>query len=209
MASPKTRGTYPTPASGSWEMRSGQAPAAPRVTTWPSSDPDSAFAKEGSLRHNQRVGSFPDPRSLASHELTTPLKDLVGRENDVSGRRRVLHARIDALRRELVDRMREGGQDVIFGADIEGPDWTGVREPRDPRPQLGSDGVALREPDRLRRRGGAAGTELAERRGRGCLTVLTDPSSPQLTRDCIAGSMSWVWQCGHDRGRLSIHGARC
>jgi hypothetical protein len=92
------------------------------------------------------VGSFPDPGSLAPHELKALLGDLTGRESDVSETRRLLHAQIDALRRELVDRMREEGQDVISGADIEGPESTGVREPRDPRPQRGSDGVALQEP---------------------------------------------------------------
>jgi hypothetical protein len=88
----------------------------------------------------------PDPRSLASEELKLVLAKLVGREQEVSSTRRVLHEQINALRRELVNRLRDEGGAVIFGPDMLGPGTSGVREPRTPRPQRGSDGVALPEP---------------------------------------------------------------
>jgi len=89
---------------------------------------------------------LPDPGSLATEELKPLIKDLIGREQEVSNIRRGLHAQIDALRRELVDRLREEGNDIISGPDVLGPGPAGVREPRTPRPQRGSDGVALPEP---------------------------------------------------------------
>ena len=89
---------------------------------------------------------LPDPRSLASDELKSLIKELIGKEQEVSDTRRILHAQIDAFRRELVDRLREEGSDVIYGPDVLGPGSAGVREPRAPRPQRGSDAVALPEP---------------------------------------------------------------
>jgi hypothetical protein len=51
----------------------------------------------------------------------------------------VPHAQIDGYRRELVDRLRKAGQDVIEGRDVEGG-ATGAREPRKPSPQPGVAG---------------------------------------------------------------------
>jgi hypothetical protein len=63
----------------------------------------------------------PDPRSLGPEELKRVLKGLISREQEVSSTRQVLHAQIDALRRELVDRLRNEGSDVvIFGPDVLG-----------------------------------------------------------------------------------------
>ena len=93
-----------------------------------------------------RVTSFPDPHSLARDELTSRLKELTTREQAVSDERRTLHAQIDALRRELVDRLRDEGNTVICGADFPDPGSARVREPRNPRPEDGSDGIALPEP---------------------------------------------------------------
>jgi hypothetical protein len=93
-----------------------------------------------------RVTSFPDPHSLARDELTSRLKELTGREQAVSDERRILHAEIDALRRELVGRLRDEGNTVLFGPDFLDPGSAGVREPRNPRPEDGSDGIALSEP---------------------------------------------------------------
>ena len=90
--------------------------------------------------------SFPDPHSLERDELTSRLKELVSREQAVSDERRSLHAQIDALRRELVDRLRDEGNTVICGADFLDPGSAGVREPRNPRPEHGSDAIALSEP---------------------------------------------------------------
>ena len=95
-----------------------------------------------------RVTSFPDPHSLARDELTSLLKELTSREQAVSDERRTLHGQIDALRRELVDRLRDEGHVVISGSDFLDPGSAGVREPRNPRPEDGSDGIALSEPPR-------------------------------------------------------------
>jgi hypothetical protein len=92
------------------------------------------------------MDALPDPRSLTAAELKSLIKELIRQEQEVSDTRRVLHGQIDALRRELVDRLREEGQDIIFGPDVLGPGSAGVREPRSPHPQRGSDGVALPEP---------------------------------------------------------------
>jgi hypothetical protein len=88
-----------------------------------------------------------DPGWLALDELKLLITQLVSREHEVSHARQMLHAQIDALRRELVDRLRDEGKTVvIFGPDALGPGTSGVREPRAPRPQWGSDGAALPEP---------------------------------------------------------------
>ena len=84
-----------------------------------------------------------DPRSLATEELKLLIQELISREQEVSDTRQALHAQIDALRGELVDRLRDEGKDVIFGPDTLGP---GVREPIPPRPHQGADGIALPEP---------------------------------------------------------------
>ena len=90
-------------------------------------------------QENGRVAAFPDPHSLARDELTSLLQDLTSREEVVSDERRVLHAQIDALRRELVDRLRDEGNMVISGSDFLDPGSAGVREPRNPGPQNVSD----------------------------------------------------------------------
>jgi hypothetical protein len=82
-----------------------------------------------------RVTGSPDPHSRARGELTSLLKELTSREQAVSDERRTLHAQIDALRRELVDRLRDEGNTVICGSDFLDPGSTGVREPRNPRPE--------------------------------------------------------------------------
>lgn len=93
-----------------------------------------------------RVSGFPDPRSLARGEQTVLLRELTTREQAVSDERRALHAQIDALRQELVNRLREEGEVVISGSDFFDPGSAGVREPRSPRPQTGADRIALPQP---------------------------------------------------------------
>jgi hypothetical protein len=93
------------------------------------------------------MDSTPDPLALDTAGLKLLLAQLIRQEQELSYRRQVLHAKIDALRRELVDRFREGGDHVIFGPDALGPGPSGVREPRRPHPHRGSDGVALPEPE--------------------------------------------------------------
>jgi hypothetical protein len=92
------------------------------------------------------VVAFPDPHSLARDELASLLRELTSREQAVSEERRALHAQIDALRREFVDRLREEGHVVISGSDLLDPGSAGVREPRSPSHKNGSDGIALPEP---------------------------------------------------------------
>ena len=89
---------------------------------------------------------LPDLGSLALDQLKLLIEQLVDREQELSHARQVLHAQIDALRRELADRVRDDGEIVIFGSDTLGPGTSGVHEPRTPRPQRGSDGGALPEP---------------------------------------------------------------
>ena len=67
------------------------------------------------------VDDLPDPRSLSREELASRLRVLTRQESDLSGERRVLHAQIDALRVELVARMRADGQNIISGADVIDP----------------------------------------------------------------------------------------
>jgi hypothetical protein len=90
--------------------------------------------------------AFPDPHSVARDELTSLVQELTSREEIVSDERRVLHTQIDALRRELVDRLREEGNVVISGSDFLDPGSAGVRQARNPSPQNSSDGIAIRVP---------------------------------------------------------------
>ena len=87
-----------------------------------------------------------DPRSLATEELKLLIQELISREQEVSDTRQALHAQIDALRGELIDRLRNEGKDVISGPETFGPGTSGVREPITPRPHQGADGIALPEP---------------------------------------------------------------
>lgn len=92
------------------------------------------------------MSDFPDPRALARDDLTALLLKLTTREQMVSQERQALHAQIDALRGELVNRLREEGKIVISGSDFLDPGSADVREPRTPRPKTGADGIALPEP---------------------------------------------------------------
>ncbi len=89
------------------------------------------------------MSDSPDPRSLARGELTALMLKLTTREQVVSEERQALHAQIDALRKELVNRLREEGGVVISGSDFLDPGSAGVRGPRTPRPKTGADGGRL------------------------------------------------------------------
>ena len=68
------------------------------------------------------MDTFPDLGSLSDQELKDLIQQLTDEEHEVSYRRRILHGKIDILRAELVNRLRkkrEGGEDVITGADVE------------------------------------------------------------------------------------------
>ena len=66
--------------------------------------------------------TFPDLGSLSDEELKDLIDNLTEEENEISYRRRVLHGKIDILRAELVNRLRqkrEAGESMISGADVE------------------------------------------------------------------------------------------
>jgi hypothetical protein len=66
--------------------------------------------------------SFPDLGSLSDKELKDMIDSLTAEENEISYKRRVLHGKIDILRAELVNRLRqkrEAGDSLISGADVE------------------------------------------------------------------------------------------
>ena len=65
--------------------------------------------------------TFPDLGSLSDKELKELIDKLTEEENEISYKRRVLHGKIDILRAELVNRLRdkhERGEAVISGDDV-------------------------------------------------------------------------------------------
>jgi hypothetical protein len=66
--------------------------------------------------------TLPDLGSLDDEGLKELIDELTREEQDVSYRRRILHGKIDILRAELVNRLRqkhERGEAVITGGDVE------------------------------------------------------------------------------------------
>ena len=66
--------------------------------------------------------TFPDLGSLSDKELKELIDSLTEEENEISYKRRVLHGKIDILRAELVNRLRqkrEHGDSLISGDDVE------------------------------------------------------------------------------------------
>jgi hypothetical protein len=65
--------------------------------------------------------TFPDLGSLSDMELKDLIDNLTQEENEISYKRRVLHGKIDILRAELVNRLRqkrEQGASLISGDDV-------------------------------------------------------------------------------------------
>ncbi len=65
--------------------------------------------------------TFPDLGSLSDEELKDLIDKLTEEENEISYKRRVLHGKIDILRAELVNRLRqkrEQGDSLISGDDV-------------------------------------------------------------------------------------------
>ena len=65
--------------------------------------------------------TFPDLGSLSDEELKNLIDKLTEEENGISYKRRVLHGKIDILRAELVNRLRqkhESGDTLISGDDV-------------------------------------------------------------------------------------------
>jgi hypothetical protein len=66
--------------------------------------------------------TFPDLGSLSDVELKDVIGQLTEEETEISYKRRILHGKIDILRAELVNRLRnkhEGGEMSITGADVQ------------------------------------------------------------------------------------------
>ena len=66
--------------------------------------------------------TFPDIGSMSDEELKELIDNLTAEEQEVSYRRRILHGRIDILRAELVNRLRDhtpDGESLIKGDDVE------------------------------------------------------------------------------------------
>jgi hypothetical protein len=65
--------------------------------------------------------TFPDLGSLSDEELKDLIDKLTEEENEISYKRRVLHGKIDILRAELVNRLRnkhERGDTMFSGDDV-------------------------------------------------------------------------------------------
>ncbi len=65
--------------------------------------------------------TFPDLGSLSDEELKELIDKLTKEENEISYTRRVLHGKIDILRAELVNRLRqkrEQGGTLFSGDDV-------------------------------------------------------------------------------------------
>jgi hypothetical protein len=67
---------------------------------------------------------------MSNYEIKDRLRVLAEHEEGVSARRRDLHREIDALRRDLIERLRDDGQQITAGEDFCGPGPGGSREPR-------------------------------------------------------------------------------
>lgn len=66
--------------------------------------------------------TFPDLGALSDKELKDLIDNLMAEENEISYKRRVLHGKIDILRAELVNRLRnkhERGDSMISGDDVQ------------------------------------------------------------------------------------------
>jgi len=65
--------------------------------------------------------TFPDLGSVSDSELKDLIDKLTEEENEISYKRRVLHGRIDILRAELVNRLRDKhdrGDSMFSGDDV-------------------------------------------------------------------------------------------
>jgi hypothetical protein len=65
--------------------------------------------------------TFPDLGSLSDEELKNLIDSLTEEENEISYKRRVLHGKIDILRAELVNRLRnkhDRGDTMFSGDDV-------------------------------------------------------------------------------------------
>jgi hypothetical protein len=79
--------------------------------------------------------TFPDLGSLTDLELKDVIRQLTEEETEISYRRRILHGKIDILRAELVNRLRNKHNDgdmTITGDDVQKlTDILAQRQPED------------------------------------------------------------------------------
>ena len=95
------------------------------------------------------MDTFPDLGSLTDQELKDLIKELTEEEMEISYQRRILHGKIDILRAELVNRLRqkdENGELVITGRRRPAADRHPRRDgssPTSPSSIRATDGPAL------------------------------------------------------------------
>ena len=66
--------------------------------------------------------TFPDIGSMSDEELKELIDNLTAKKQEMSYRRRILHGRIDILRAELVNRLRDNrpeSEALIKGDDVQ------------------------------------------------------------------------------------------
>jgi len=90
----------------------------------PTYNPSLAKTEAPTPRHlrSKMEDTFPDLGSLSDVELKEMIDKLMAEENEISYKRRVLHGKIDIMRAELVNRLRqkrERGDSIISGDDVE------------------------------------------------------------------------------------------
>jgi hypothetical protein len=74
------------------------------------------------MERTEMEETFPDVGSMSNKELKELIDELTAEEREVSYRRRLLHGKIDILRAELVNRLRnkrEAGDALITGDDVQ------------------------------------------------------------------------------------------
>ena len=103
--------------------------------------------------------TFPDLGSLSDPELKALIEKLTEEEQEISYRRRVLHGKIDILRAELVNRLRqkrERGDSLISGDDVrqlteilagKAARSPRAKRPRTSRPPSGPEAMAVHCPE--------------------------------------------------------------
>ena len=96
----------------------------PSVEPWPDGPIIGRHRPQQGSRPQSRSemeDTFPDLGSLSDEELKNLIDKLTEEENEISYKRRVLHGKIDILRAELVNRLRqkrEQGESLFSGDDV-------------------------------------------------------------------------------------------
>jgi hypothetical protein len=100
------------------------------------------------------VDALPDLASLSDADLDRVIRETEDEEDAISQRRRRLHARIDELRRERVERLRgqvaAGTLSLPTPAALERPIFEGTGEPPVEQEEVASDDLPSLSDDELR-----------------------------------------------------------